>query len=207
MSEAPTIFVCGLGRCGSSLTMQMLHAAGIPCVGEYPSFETWETNHAAITHDWLSGHHGHAAKMLDPFRSRIPDDANCVIIWLDRDATQQAKSQCKMVSMLSGTDVRSEWRGMRGEIRRDRRKCLKIINRWPVIMLSFESIILNPLETSRNLAGYLSPWINISASVTAMAKVVIPRPTDCEPGMAIESALVMREQAAADSTGNGRIEP
>lgn len=40
MSDKPTIFVSGLGRCGSSMTMQMLDAAGIPCIGDYPAYET-----------------------------------------------------------------------------------------------------------------------------------------------------------------------
>jgi len=32
----PALLVAGLGRCGSSLTMQMLAAADIPCVGSAP---------------------------------------------------------------------------------------------------------------------------------------------------------------------------
>jgi hypothetical protein len=35
----PYVIVAGFGRCGSSLTMTMLHAAGIPCIGTPPDFE------------------------------------------------------------------------------------------------------------------------------------------------------------------------
>ena len=191
MSNKPTIFVSGLGRCGSSMTMQMLDAAGIPCVGDYPSFETWETDNAVVSLEWLSGHQGCAAKMLDPHRSSVPDDANCVIIWLDRDAEQQAKSQCKMISVLGDVDVRGQWRRMRSQIRRDRRKCLKIIDRWPVMMLTFEDILSEPLETSMNIAKYLSPWFDISRrSMSDMASEVLPRKGACMPDLSIEATLL-----------------
>jgi hypothetical protein len=39
MMSAPVIVVAGLGRCGTSLVMQMLAAAGLPCVGSFPDFE------------------------------------------------------------------------------------------------------------------------------------------------------------------------
>jgi len=191
MTGKPTIFVSGLGRCGSSMTMQMLDAAGIPCVGDYPAFETWETNAAAISREWLSEHQGYAAKMLDPHRCSVPDDANCVVIWLDRDADQQAKSQCKMISMLGGMDVGGQWRAMRSQIRKDRRKSLNAIpGRWPIRMVKFEDILAKPLETSRNIAEYLSPWFDISERVHDMADVVIDRGGNCRPDLSIEAALI-----------------
>jgi hypothetical protein len=198
MTGKPTIFVSGLGRCGSSMTMQMLDAAGIPCVGDYPAFETWETNAAAISREWLSEHQGYAAKMLDPHRSSVPDDANCVIIWLDRDAGEQARSQCKMISMLGGVDVSGQWRAMRSQIRKDRRKCLKIIDRWPVMMFTFEGILSNPLEISRDIAGCLSPWFDISERVYDMANVVLPRKLASMPDLSIEAALIDRPRPSPE---------
>lgn len=35
------IIVTGIARSGLSLTMQMLHAGGIPCAGEPPAFEPY----------------------------------------------------------------------------------------------------------------------------------------------------------------------
>ena len=40
--KRPTVFVCGHGRCGSSMVMQMLDAGGFPCFGEYPAYEPEE---------------------------------------------------------------------------------------------------------------------------------------------------------------------
>ena len=33
------LLICGHGRCGSSLVMQMLAAGGVKCAGKYPDFE------------------------------------------------------------------------------------------------------------------------------------------------------------------------
>ena len=34
-----TIVVAGFARCGLTLTMQLLDAAGLPCRGRYPDYE------------------------------------------------------------------------------------------------------------------------------------------------------------------------
>lgn len=99
-----------------------------------------------------------------------------------------------MLSLLGGINVQGKWRGMRSQIRKDRRKCLKIIDRWPVMMLSFEDIIAKPVEMSRNIAGYLSPWFDLSGSIFDMADVVIGRGTNCRPDLSIESALIYRSR-------------
>jgi hypothetical protein len=34
----PTVLVCGVGRCELALTMHMLRAGGVPCVGPWPAY-------------------------------------------------------------------------------------------------------------------------------------------------------------------------
>lgn len=38
------ILVCGFGRCGSSLVMQMLDVGGLPVVGSFPDYERAEAS-------------------------------------------------------------------------------------------------------------------------------------------------------------------
>ena len=53
MSAPPALLVAGLGRCGTSLMMQMLAAAGLPCVGEFPAYEVPELNHRKPPLAWV----------------------------------------------------------------------------------------------------------------------------------------------------------
>ncbi|MHB8286386.1 MAG: hypothetical protein ACYDD1_17175 [Caulobacteraceae bacterium] len=75
----PTIIVSGLGRCGSSLTMQMLNAAGVHCVGSFPSFEGPECEafqEGFITAERWAAVAGRAVKLLDPHRRAIAWPSN-----------------------------------------------------------------------------------------------------------------------------------
>lgn len=64
------VIVSGFGRCGSSMTMQMLAAGGIECLGEWPSFE--HPKALKLDMAWLRAQEGKALKVLDPHRHRLP---------------------------------------------------------------------------------------------------------------------------------------
>jgi hypothetical protein len=186
----PVIVIAGLGRCGSSMTMQMLHASGTPCVGRSPSFEDDHTMQN-VDAEWLSQQSGRAVKVLDPQRVGIPQDVNCAVIWLDRDTKEQAKSQIKLVEALDGIRVASgSWRVMRGILRSDRTKAMAIIVRYPVLKLSFEGILSAPRENAVQIADFLSPWFDISDRIDFMAMAVRRRSPVCAPGLAMEMTLM-----------------
>src|SRR5690348_17944000 len=94
------LIVAGLGRCGSSLMMQMLQRGGMKCAGEFPAFEMPETNHCSISREWLSQFSGGAVKILDPHLCTI-ENTPAVVLWLSRDHWHQAKSQIKFFMMRS----------------------------------------------------------------------------------------------------------
>lgn len=91
----PTVIVAGFGRCGSSLVMQMLHAAGFPVTGEYPSFERDEYNTGGLSPP------AGASKILN-LECNPPPAGAYRWVWLDRSPAQQAKSQAKFLLELSG---------------------------------------------------------------------------------------------------------
>ncbi|HWH75147.1 MAG TPA: hypothetical protein VNV16_12895, partial [Methylibium sp.] len=97
--SGPTTIVSGLGRCGTSMLMQMLHRGGMPCLGPWPSFEVDEAR-ATLAPKFVAEHAGKAIKVLDPQRIGLPADVR--VVWLDRDHRQQAKSHAKFLEILTG---------------------------------------------------------------------------------------------------------
>lgn len=183
MSTA-SIAVAGLARCGTSLTMQMLAAAGIRTVGEWPAFEA-------------DGHHagaGVAVKWLDPHRTPQPFRRG-VVIWLDRDPIQQAKSQAKLLRELMGMDA--DWRPFVRSLGRERILARRAIEPFRKLDLTFERLVLEPhysafkIATFLGRAGLLLDGATMP-TVSKMAHCVRERPsgTSCAPDMAMELALV-----------------
>ena len=185
----PTVMVCGHGRCGSSLVMQMLHAGGYPCFGEGPGFEPEEVSFDRDPVTLLPLIDGKAAKILDPQRTEWPDLMNARVIWLDRDRTEQAKSQVKFLCQVAGIDV------PQGTAKRfsqsygpDTARAMGAF--WDIgilpLRVRFESILMFRYEEARRIADHVGGNLDIEA----MAGVVIGRHPACRPDIAIELHLI-----------------
>lgn len=182
-----TILVCGFGRCGSSLVMQMLDAAGVPCAGRYPAYEPAQVGPMTFDREWLAGQGGRAVKMLDPqlLQFSIPDQPYRTI-WLDRDHKQQCKSAEKFMAALHG--MATPWtRTMRRAwitgYRRDRPRAVrKLRGLGPVLELTFETLIGDPLATAKRICDFIKPWPVIGEdSPRAMEFTVVKRGPECLP--------------------------
>lgn len=195
MTEKPIIFVCGLSRCGTSLTMQMLHRAGIPCAGEWPAFEPDEIapSRGYLDRDWLKSHAGHAIKLLDPFRFHIDADIDRLIIWLDRDHKQQARSQAKFTHLLAGVPMpnRRQLRRWEGRLFEDRpRSMLRLGLKWPKLVVRFEDLIQPGSVTTAEITTFLRGFGLGDFSAEEMQKAIRPRGPECQPGLDIELSLI-----------------
>jgi hypothetical protein len=188
----PNIVVAGLARCGTSVTMQMLHAGGVPCIGEWPAFEVGDVNGAPVDPAFMARYPGHALKVLDPHRTKLPPLASGgVLIWLDRDPVEQARSQAKFVHLMTGVPVpnRAHMRSWTAGLRSDRVPALAQFGGWPKLLLDFEQIVTDPRRAARSIATRLEPWWpNLDAE--RMADQVRPRPPACAPDLAMELRLV-----------------
>lgn len=189
------VIVAGLGRCGTSLVMGMLHAAGIPCIGTPPDFEDMRTAWR-IDPAWLAGRPGHAVKVLDPHRVWPPAGIDAEVIWLDRDPTEQARSQIKLVQ--SGgfpiTATRNRMRGLVSVIERDRRQGRKLLHGLPMLTLTFEDILAEPLKAATAIASFLAPR-RPGLDADRMADQVVSRGPECQPTLAIEERLLQAARA------------
>lgn len=188
-----TIIVAGLGRCGSSLVMQMLNAAGIPTTGEYPSFEDDRVNLLSTESLWSGEFKGRAVKILDPHRRDLHLNG-CRVIWLRRNERQQARSIVKFFEAATGRECiqnRSALRKLERSLVDDAQACKRVLraNKGPWMELSFEDLILKPQAAAQRLAEFTG------GDAETMAAVVRKRGVECYPGL-LEIDLLEAVQAS-----------
>lgn len=191
--DRPALLVCGFGRCGSSMLMQMLNAGGYPCAGSAPDFEDPVAKNP-ITASVLASYRGRALKVLDPQRSEIPlDDTR--IIWISRDTRQQAKSIAKFLNATTGLQMsREHVRNLRAQLDRDQ----AIVDRYVLrsrltLRMFFEGVLHDPHTAARRLAWFTA-WPGFD--VDAAAAVVQRRHPACADGLDMEVRLMRAADAA-----------
>lgn len=156
MTTSAAIAVCGFPRSGSSLTMQILHAGGFPCIGTWPAFEDlpFEALLAALPR---AG--GQAIKLLDAAQvAGYPDlDVPLRSILLRRDPYEQARSFAKFVNATMGLRID---RAGRKRVARSFALDLPKLRTWcdvhgPVLELRFEDLIEKPIATADAIASFV----------------------------------------------------
>lgn len=206
MTKRPLILVAGMGRCGTSLMMQMLAAGGVDCIGKFPDYEHANMTVSGLDQAWLNSLLDCAVKTIDPATVGLRRPSNSVVIWLDRDADEQARSQLKflraagMPVRISRINVRSQASG----IRRDRTRQRKPMrpDYGAMLDLRFETLVTASEWSASRVAGFLEPH-GYTLDVEAMRLQVRERPPTCLPNMleeelVLSGALVERSRAHAD---------
>lgn len=181
---APTVGVCGFGRCGSSMAMAMLDAGGLPPVkGSQPvSYEVPDhTVMRALSAGQLAGR---AVKLLDDALYALPPAAHeWRFVWLDRDPVQQARSALKLMHAVVGFMPTAQAEALMAEsYRSDRPEVLGLLRRiGPVTVLRYERVLANPAKAAKRLRAVF-PGIDVAAAAT----VVHDRDGTCRPDLAFE---------------------
>lgn len=206
MSELPAIVVAGQGRCGTSLVMQMLYAGGVPCVGEWPAFESGASMFGSFDPKAFAALRGQAIKLITPAELPIGEMPKHIVIWLDRDSRQQAESHLKMVKLSFPSVVpnRLTVRAMVAGIRRERASNMVAIGangRCPTLLMSFERLLTQPTDAAIDIAAFLHEHGYEFLHFSAMRRQIRLRSTDCYPGMMeidlLSSSPPARRQDAA----------
>lgn len=180
--------VSGLGRCGSSLVMQMLAAGGHPVFEPEEALPPAYENVAALglpqRHEFLQRAHGTALKVLDPHKFRLPAIHHYRVIWCDRDPREQAKSQMKFLGAMFGVArSRDDRRAIERGLRRDRGACLALFLKMPrasLLVVRFEDLLSWPLAAAEKIARFAGLPQSAEA---AMAGRVVRRSPLCFDGM------------------------
>ena len=181
------IIVAGLGRCGTSLMMQMLSAAGLKCGGEYPAFEDNRTE--TVCGEWMDEFE--VVKVLDAHRMVFDYHKPATIIWIDRDFVEQARSFSKMMKVffsLPDISSRAEIRHLAISLKKDRSTAigkLKHEGFKDIIFTSFEKLLNGEIDI-------IADRLDLDAEI--MRKQIIPRGPRCLPGM-LEVQLLEKAEA------------
>lgn len=181
------IGVCGFGRCGSTMVMEMLNAGGIrPVDGSQERSHELDSD----VQDWLAQAPpqpaDRAVKILDAVL-RWPELVHArtdfdLFVWLDRDPIEQARSMLKLLRYV-GVTGRATVHDLAAGFARDRDRTLDILRAHPtahVVELSFEEVLADPWEGAVTLGAVLV------LDVDAAAAVVHRRTGACKPGLLFE---------------------
>ena len=191
------VIVSGCSRCGSSLMMRMLEAGGIEThdEGNKVSYECHEAQEALINGraDFVGSLAGKAVKMLDPHRVSFPP-VPIAWVWMSRNATEQAKSQIKLVGMMFSALCPNPDR-LALSLARDNLRVPIDLSRVPgsrLMVVDFERLVGAPGAVIPELVGFL----NRPMDQAKMLACVIDRPPECAPGLEIELARTNEVEAA-----------
>jgi len=180
------IVVAGIFRTGLSMTMQMLHAGGYPCIGEYPAFEHYDTGKIP----WLElAGKNIAVKAVDTARQFPIPGLKYDVIRLFRNYDEMAKSTVKFVSAmtpLTGIKIppldEKHRLKLIGSFRKDDAAMDKRFRRagCRVCELHFEEILAHPLSFSKWVEDFIR-YPDFDAQKAA--SVVIERGPECYDGI------------------------
>lgn len=195
MNHDRIVIVTGMSRCGSSMTMKMLHAGGMPVVCDnFVSYELNDGRKCRVRRKyamppiepghWLGDCQGKAVKVLDPHVFQVPPGFSYDFVFCTRDANEQATS---MVKFLKAMGIA---KGTLQEIYRLRSSLLEeepIIVPWlkdtyptcRLMVMSFEQTLRDPNAQAERLNTFFGGQMD----AVAMAAVVHRRDFKCLPNL------------------------
>lgn len=204
MADRPILLVVGLGRCGTTMMMTMLDAGGFPVSGPRPSYEPseqWQLGRPDP--DWIAAQGGKAVKWIGPtnyragMRNLLPTEP--VIILMERDPREQARSQVKLLSDQIGTD-RHVVKAMERSIKRDtplvRAQMRSLGTVYP---FRFEDVLKAPLVVASQLRGIVDNHFGALFDSGVAAQAVIPRPPSCAVDFWMENVVLPQIAAELDA--------
>lgn len=191
MSGKPIIFIAGLGRCGTTMVMNMLWRGGFPVAGEAPAFET-DHMLGSVDTAWLRDQAGRAVKWIDPLNasiSRTDLSAEPAIIILRRDPKEQARSQLKLLA-LTGVPVRTDRNMVRAMSRSITEDARRMESQLPGIGacydMTFEGVLANPYQAAHTLGTVIRQYFGATFDTESAAAVVLARSPICALDLSVE---------------------
>lgn len=171
------ILVIGEARSGTSLLMQMLHAAGLNCRGEWPAFE--DSRYSFAGADFSDLGPDDAAKVLwvDPLA--IPARAQCILTSRNHRARTASEIKFGRAVGLPWEDTRHVRRRMRKDSERMQRQIDAATRGRARLRVAFERLV--ELEPDR-VADELAAFIGRPEVAAAMQACVRPRSAACYDG-------------------------
>jgi hypothetical protein len=171
VSDQRTVVVAGITRSGLSVTMQMLHAGGFPCVGSPPAFEEFPVGKIP----W-GDCAGKAVKLVDA-HLQLPQPGRYHVITPRRLLRTQAKSWNRFAGVLFGIQPADEARIVESFTRDYATIAAWARRQESRCYLSFGTLVTQPRAAAEHLAASLG----VDLDIDAMAAVVRPRGPGLHP--------------------------
>lgn len=177
------VAIIGQTRSGTSMTAQMVAAAGFSVAGSFPDFEHEKSPFPPDETGWWREFD--AVKIVDPHTGRTLFNEELFprrIVVVRRDVQAQAESFNKF---MAWSGVRqSPVKQIRRSIKRIRPYYLRRARPSNVLGLYFEDMLADPEFAAEAIVRYLG-----GGDIEAAASAVLPRSPDCYPGMLEETLL------------------
>tara|TARA_R110002126_G_scaffold290704_4_gene448327 strand:- start:22967 stop:23584 length:618 start_codon:yes stop_codon:yes gene_type:complete len=194
MSDTPpNIIVSGFGRCGTTAMMHMLWHGQCEMASEPPDYEDKRTlSGPTFDNAWLCAQRGKAVKLLYVKPPRMTLDVPAKIIWLDRDPKDQARSQIKLLRVVSDPQAFQPTLADVGKLARSIRAstpaAIGTMRRHGEVMrVRFRDLLGDPEATAQRVQDFLGRDAFPLAKDGAGA--ILPRPHRCADDLAVEHAL------------------
>jgi predicted AlkP superfamily phosphohydrolase/phosphomutase/tetratricopeptide (TPR) repeat protein len=197
------MIVAGLPRSGTSMTMQLLAAAGIePYTDLKRGADTdnprgyFEHENAARLHQdasWISAARGKAVKIVAHLLPYLAAGEEYRIVFMHRDLNEVVASQRAMLARLARTGARLDDRVLARTYTRQLVQVQTWLRRRPeiqVLPVGYADALRDPAGTCARLAGFLGQPFDESAAA-----------------MAVDPALRRQKQAAGSSLTGGQLFP
>ena len=151
------------------MMMAMLAAGGLGVACDRECYgNSWETEKIfglPFNYQWLDDCRGRAVKILDPLQNTPPRHGyRYRFIWMSRNPHQQAQSQVRFLR-AHGARVLRDLPRHRANLRTDEVKSLDMIRQYDgdIEIVSFEAVLADPWEASRNLCLHLRMGLDAAA--------------------------------------------
>jgi hypothetical protein len=178
----PVVVVSGLPRSGTSMTMQMLEAGGLPVAtdgirraGEdnprgYYEYERVKELDKGLDRSWLRGFRGKAIKVISFLLKDLPDANNYKVLFMRRDLDEVLASQAKMLANRGESGGASDERMRRAYVEHleavdqlmRRRPCFDAID------VEYGDVLENPREQARRIGSFLGRRVDVERMAAAV---------------------------------------
>jgi sulfotransferase family protein len=174
---APIIVVSGLPRSGTSMTMKMLDAGGVPTMTDgirtadesnpkgYYELEQVKELDKNGDQAWLRDARGKAVKIISFLLTYVPDTNDYKVIFMQRDIDEVLQSQNKMLEARGEPVDPSQDANMRRVYEQHLAKVERFLrNRkcFATIQVRYKDAIDNPAEQARRINEFLGGSLDVA---------------------------------------------
>lgn len=184
--DSPIVVVSGLPRSGTSMTMRMLAAGGVPILTDrlrlpdpdnphgYFEFEPVKHLHTGADTAWLSSARGKAVKIISFLLTWLPETYSYRVLFMRRDLHEVLASQNTMIGRHPGGT--SDGGGPTAEeTLRIYEEHLTQVSRFlakracfTTLGVEYASVVAHPHEAAARMAEFLGGALEVSAMAAAV---------------------------------------